>query len=292
MAAGGMLYQNYWNYFGEDRFADKSYYGGSYNNNAGHYDLISQNGQDFILLYMSWDIYTEELEWMNQVLQQYSDRTAILLFHRYTNVSQNSGTYLDYAGKVVQEQVVAKNPTWWQCSTAITMARPLKQQPLTMTETIDIRIAVYQICTDYQSGFEGGAEYIKMLYFDLDAGKIYMNSYSPLLNDFNYYDTPKYESYEEGNSGNNIDIYELNVDFDTSEKTLECSQFSAGIRTDEEIGTAEVNDLTAGVSYSGLDERTGYSWYAKVTNDKGGLVYSDLQSFTNKESKQLYRCGG
>ena len=287
VAAGGMLYQNYWNYFGEDRFADKSYYGGSYNNNAGHYDLISQNGQDFILLYMSWDIYTEELEWMNQVLQQYSDRTAILLFHRYTNVSQNSGTYLDYAGKVVQEQVVAKNPN------VVAVLNGHYHGASFETTAFDDdgdgvkERTVYQICTDYQSGFEGGAEYIKMLYFDLDAGKIYMNSYSPLLNDFNYYDTPKYESYEEGNSGNNIDIYELNVDFDTSEKTLECSQFSAGIRTDEEIGTAEVNDLTAGVSYSGLDERTGYSWYAKVTNDKGGLVYSDLQSFTTKKANNF-----
>lgn len=35
---------------------------------------------------------------------------------------------------------------------------------------------VYQICTDYQSGFEGGNEYIKFLYFDLDNNKIYMNS--------------------------------------------------------------------------------------------------------------------
>ncbi len=50
MFAGMEGYGNYWKYFGEDRFADKSYYGGSYKNNLGHYDLLTENGQDFIVL--------------------------------------------------------------------------------------------------------------------------------------------------------------------------------------------------------------------------------------------------
>ena len=33
---------------------------------------------------MSWDIYADEINWMNSVLQKYSDRKAILCFHTYT----------------------------------------------------------------------------------------------------------------------------------------------------------------------------------------------------------------
>lgn len=83
VAAGNEYYNNYWNNFGADRFADKDYYGESYKNNLGHYDLLTENGQDLIILYMSWDIYKEEIDWMNQVLEQYKDRKAILCFHRY-----------------------------------------------------------------------------------------------------------------------------------------------------------------------------------------------------------------
>lgn len=57
-----------------NRFKSQNTYGESYKNNKGHYDLISEGGQDFIIVYMSWNIYQEEIDWMNQVLQQYSDR--------------------------------------------------------------------------------------------------------------------------------------------------------------------------------------------------------------------------
>src|SRR5690625_7288886 len=34
-----MNYTNYYKYFGEDRFVDQPHYGGSFQNNRGHYDL-------------------------------------------------------------------------------------------------------------------------------------------------------------------------------------------------------------------------------------------------------------
>ena len=86
VAAGLAEYDNYYTYFGENRFTSQQTYGGSYDNNKGHYDLISENGQDFIIIYMSWNIYQDEIDWMNEVLQKYSDRKAILCFHTYTNV--------------------------------------------------------------------------------------------------------------------------------------------------------------------------------------------------------------
>ena len=107
----------------------------------------------------------------------------------YTRVAYNSdGGLMDYYGQLVQDNVVAQNPNviavlnghYHGASYETTVFDDDKDGVYDRT--------VYQICTDYQSGFEGGSGYIKMLYFDLDNNKIYINSYSPSLDDFNYYD--------------------------------------------------------------------------------------------------------
>lgn len=216
---------------------------------------------------------------MNDVLIQYPDRKAIILLHRYTNVKEKDGTYLDYAGKVLKEQVVKKN------SNVIAVLNGHYHGSSFETTAFDDdgdgikERTVYQICTDYQSAFEGGEEYIKFLYFDLENNKIYMNSYSPMHDDFNYYDTPKYDSYGEGAKGTDIDIFELDVNFDTTQKKLTCDQFSAGIRSTQKLGSAEVNDLQAEMNWNGLQPDTRYSWYAVAENNKGGMAYSDIVTF-------------
>lgn len=72
---------------------------------------------------------------------------------------------------------------------------------------------VYEICTDYQSNAQGGDEYVKLLYFDLKNNKIYVNSYSPYKKDFNYYDNPKLENYNQGTVVYKQDIVELNYNY-------------------------------------------------------------------------------
>ena len=55
-------YTQFTKWFGEDRFKDKPYYGESYKNNRGHYDLISANGNDYIMLYMGWGVQDEDIQ--------------------------------------------------------------------------------------------------------------------------------------------------------------------------------------------------------------------------------------
>ena len=47
--------------FGENRYNSNPWYGGSYKNNKGHYDLVSAGGIDFIMVYMGWGIGDEEI---------------------------------------------------------------------------------------------------------------------------------------------------------------------------------------------------------------------------------------
>lgn len=279
VAAGLADYENYYKYFGENRFASQPTYGGTYQNNKGHYDLISEGGQDFIIVYMSWNIYQGEIDWMNQVLSQYSDRKAILCFHTYTNVKQSNGTYLDYYGQLVNKYVVKKNPNVFAVLNG--HYHGSSYETAMFDDDGDGRNdrTVYQICTDYQSGFEGGNEYIKFLYFDLDNNKIYMNSYSPCMDDFNYYDTELHTLNVEGASATGVDQMVLDVDFDTKEQKILEKSFSAYVYTNEELGKA-VSTQNAVLNMTNLSENTDYAWYAVVTNETTGIKKSSIYEFT------------
>ena len=309
IAAGAMEYENYQKFFGAQRVQDQPTFGEAYKDNIGHYDLLTENGQDFVILYMSWDIYEDEINWMNSVLQKYSDRKAILCFHTYTRVAYNAdGGLMDYYGQLVQENVVAKNPNviavlnghYHGASYETTVFDDDKDGVYDRT--------VYQICTDYQSGFEGGSGYIKMLYFDLDNNKIYINSYSPSLNDFNYYDNASVtelgtespasvapDTAEDGsalpkriNNNINTDILELDVPFHTDPQTILTNYFGAYLDRGEEIGTAdfaaaqdsEGQTGTAALTWSGLQPNTHYAWYAVVANSLGSVQQTAAQTFT------------
>ncbi len=279
VVAGLADYENYYKYFGENRFASQPTYGGTYQNNKGHYDLISEGGQDFIIVYMSWNIYQDEIDWMNQVLSQYSDRKAILCFHTYTNVKQSNGTYLDYYGQLVNKYVVKKNPNVFAVLNG--HYHGSSYETAMFDDDGDGRNdrTVYQICTDYQSGFEGGNEYIKFLYFDLDNNKIYMNSYSPCMDDFNYYDTELHTLNVEGASATGVDQMVLDVDFDTKEQKILEKSFSAYVYTNEELGKA-VSTQNAVLNMTNLSENTDYAWYAVVTNETTGIKKSSIYEFT------------
>ena len=151
-------YGNYWKYFGEDRYSGNPWYGGSYKNNLGHYDLLSENGQDFLVLYMSWDIYTDEINWMNEVLAQYPDRRAIICLHRYSNVKATDAGLLDYTGKLLQEEVVAKNSNVFAVLNGHYHGSSIETSAFDDNGDGVNERTVYQICTDYQSDPEGGSE--------------------------------------------------------------------------------------------------------------------------------------
>lgn len=282
VGAGLKFYDNYWKYFGSKRFENEANYGGSFNNNLGHYDLLTEDGQDFIILYMSWDIYTDEINWMNEVLQKYKDRKAIIATHRYTNAkytASNPDGLLDYQGYVLREQVVAKNPNVFAVLNGHYHGAGIQIDAFDDNGDGTKERLVYQILTDYQSDAEGGSQYIKFLYFDLKNNKVYMNSYSPYRNDFNYYDEPKVDDFSEGLQKTDYDIYELDVNFDTSAKSLSTNRFSASIYTQESIGSAENVSNKAEVLWKNLSPDSPYSWYAKVTNEKGGISTTPVNVF-------------
>lgn len=280
VAHGNMRYNLYWEYFGQLRYWDSPVYGGSYNNNLGHYDLITVNGEKLLFLYMSWDIYYPETGWMNQILARYPDRKAVICIHGGINAS----AVQSYTSNFILENVCRDNSNVLAVVNGHYHGSSLNFIGFDDDGDGGADRTVYQICSDYQSAPEGGSGYFKMIYFDLANDKIYLNSYSPVLDDFNYYDKPKLDSYGIGTIASDIDITELSVDFDRGgRKTLSVSSVSFSGLTSEKLGSANRAGPTTQVHID-----TGFKGrgevYAVLQDNAGNILgYSDTVTLRGKK---------
>lgn len=273
VAHGNMRYELYWKYFGADRYKNSPVYGGSYKNNLGHYDLVSVNGEELLFLYMSWDIYTHETDWMNEVCAKFPHRKVIICVHGGIN---SAGTQ-SYTSDLLLENVCKNNKNVFAIINGHYHGSSLNIVGFDDDGDGENDRTVYQVCTDYQSAPEGGMGYIKMIYFDLSHDKIYMNSYSPVLDDYNYFDTPKLDSYGIGTIASDIDIAELPVDFDReTPKTLTVTSASVTGLTDVELGTTlATGGAATQVSYT-LKADANNGIYAALKDSAGtALGYTD-----------------
>ncbi|MUK90344.1 metallophosphoesterase [Ornithinibacillus sp. L9] len=268
-------YTEYYKYFGEDRFRDKDYYGGSYLNNRGHYDLISVEGNDYIMVYLGWGIDDEGIAWMNRVLSEHPDRTAILTFHEYL---QATGTRHPLGEKLYQEVVIPNE-------NVVAVLSGHYHEAQTLIDEIDDDgdgepdRTVYQMLADYQAGPEGGQGYMRLLHFDTENNQIYVNTYSPYLDDYNYYDPEEYPEKDE---------FIINLDLSAQEKRVATDSFAVNVYTNNEIGSVEhvKSGETAEVTWPGLTEGERYFWYATITDDYSGYARSPIWSFVKGEDDE------
>lgn len=287
VAHGNMVYDLYWKYFGEEYYKDKSYYGGSYKNNLGHYDVIDVDGEEILFISISWDIYTDEINWINSVLDAHPGTRAIITTHGGINATAAES----YTSRILLNGVCKNHPQVMAILNGHYHGSSVNFVELTSDSGEPH--TVYQICTDYQSADEGGSGYIKMLYFDLANDKIYLNSYSPSVpgtgaSDFNYYDgktlvfdesmmatdengVKRYSDYD-------IDIVTLPVNFDRStEKTLTVSGITVDGLYAEEVGTSSAGAGGTVVSLGGVN--SGDRVYAVLLDESGKAVgCSDIRT--------------
>ena len=268
-------YTEYYKYFGADRFENKPYYGDSYKNNRGHYDLISSNGNDFIMVYMGWGVQDEDLDWMNDVLKQYPDRKAILNFHEYLLVSGNRSPIGD---KIYSKVVEANENVFAVLSGHYHDSETLVSKIDDDGDGIADR-EVYQMLGDYQGGPEGGQGYMKLLHFDQDNNRIIVNTYSPYLDDYNFYDPIEFPGKDE---------LVIDLDLQVDEKRVATDYFAINVKTDTVIGNQENvrSGNSAEVTWNDLTENNTYSWYAVAEDNYTGKAVSDIWTFTKGKDVQ------
>ncbi|WP_324650316.1 lamin tail domain-containing protein [Georgenia sp. H159] len=269
-------YTTYSEHFGEWRFADNPWYGGSYEDNRGHYDLFTAGGIDFIVVSMGWDPGDAEIAWMNEVLAQYPERVAIINVHEYLLTTGGLGP----VPQRIQDEVVATNP-----NVSMVMSGHY-HDAYTRYDSFDDDgdgvedRTVTQMLFDYQGLPEGGLGFLRLLQFDNEEREIRVRTYSPSLEVYN----SDHESLEPENQ-------DFTISYETAGivprvKELSADAFSAEVLTGTVVGEgaalAEVAGVESGsvVTTSWVPGDGTHGWYVTASDAHGGEVRSEVWEVT------------
>ena len=183
-------YKNYGKYFGEKQYSQQPCYGESFENNRGHYDLVTICDRSYIFVYMSFEPDKKAIQFINQSFQKYPDRVGILCLHDFITTE---GT-LSEAGNRLREQVVAK------CPNVYMVLCGHRYGLYTLEDAFDDdgdgvkERTVYEIMMNYQAaGKEGGGGYLRLMQFDEENHEIRCVNYSPYLKDYDWLDDPSHK---------------------------------------------------------------------------------------------------
>ena len=289
-------YDNYTTYFGEERYVSNPWYGGSYQSNKGHYDLITVGGIDFIMIYMGWGIGDDEINWMNDVLAKYPERKAILNFHEFLLASGGLGE----EPQRVYDEVIAVNEN--VCMVLSGHYHNAKTRVDTFTNKDGSTRKVHSMLFDYQGLTEGGSGYFRLMHFDLEGQRMIVRTYTPSyggieLSNYGDYDAKKSDVVNEGNAfvidGASInDPEHFTISFaelgiTPRNKTLETTNLDVNVYNQSVIGT--LNSVKSGEEASYVwdaAENGKHGWYAEVTDEHGGLTRTNV-SYVNVEKQTV-----
>lgn len=175
-------------YFGVDRFAGRSYYGGSFeeNNNDSHYDTFRAGGVDFIVIYIEHNRNIRQtdksLNWADDLLETNSDKKAIIVFHHMINDPDDCDVYGQWQGpgQVVFNKLKHNTNLFMILCGHIGDGQSYRvDYPNGKQGNV-----VYTILSDYQArGTEIpdilGGGYLRIMEFSPSRNRFYVKSYSP-----------------------------------------------------------------------------------------------------------------
>ncbi|MWV43273.1 metallophosphoesterase [Paenibacillus sp. HJL G12] len=270
-------YTKFKEYFGEDRFKNNQVFGGSYDDNRGHYDLVSSNGNDFVIVYMGWGLGDKEIDWMNEIVAKYPERKAILCLHEYLLVSNNRAPIADQ----IFDKVIKPNKNVIAALSGHYHDAELKVDQLDDNGDGIPDRNVYQMLADYQGAPEGGLGYIRLMQFDMKNNKLHIKTYSPYLDDYNFYD-PQTEAGK--------DEFSLDLGLAPTTKRVATDYIGVKVYTDQQIGmqSGVKSGAEATVAWKGLAPNSYDQWYVKAEDDHSGSVLSDIWGFyTGKDTGEV-----
>ena len=195
-------HDNGWGTFGNDMFNDyfpaeryeeaaanweNASYGGPWEegDNSAHYDLFEVEGHEFIAVYLPYGHNTAQRNWANDVLQAFPDRDAFLFTHAYLRASSNADASkaignLGYGdnGHLLRSQVVEENDNLVMVSSGHYHGTTWNQNFNGDGGPVFEMLGDYQ---NYEVGGERNTGFMRLLQFDIDAGEVKVNTYSPKL---------------------------------------------------------------------------------------------------------------
>ena len=200
-ASGGsgqpVLRGPYLDYFGADRFAGRSWFGGASPTGMSNFTVFSAGGIDFLQIHIDVDTPVRELAWAQAVIDANRDRPVMLTTHRYLQDAQDytsgvplvsSGRYPDiwysieglYNPDGIRSEeffqwFVRRNPGVFMvtCGHFHEEYRQVSQNVA--------GLPVHEVLADFQDDPNGGDGWLRIMKFNTIAGTIDVDTYSPTL---------------------------------------------------------------------------------------------------------------
>ncbi|MFD1860696.1 hypothetical protein EHW97_11170 [Aeromicrobium camelliae] len=282
-------------YFGPEMFADKPWWGNSWQpgDNSAHYDYFVHDGTKFLIVNLPYRPSEAQMEWASSVAQANPSFNVVLATHSYL---YTDGTVEDVdrrytaLGRQIWERIVAPNDNVFLVlgghyhGVATNYADPVTGERVDATQLNDSTVVidnvgasgrrVVEMLADYQgyrstqpnpradvhdrdTGFQ------RLLQLDLDAGLMAVNAYSPTLDSFEAwkYDEPDFRG---ANARYGPEDDEFVVQLSLQRPTSFATQAWTVQGTASEAATVRVaSGEVAEHEWAAEDE--GLNWYAVIS---------------------------
>lgn len=163
-------------YFGVERFANRSYYGGHYgDNNDNYYCFFEAMGMKFIVLSIEFNASLEDpsvLDWADRVLEQHRDHRAILVSHNLIGDLQ-----LWSKNAVPIYESLKDNPNLFLMLCGHISAEARRCDTFEGNE-------IHTLLSDYQSRTNHGNGWMRLMEFRPGYNEISVKTYSPWLDEY------------------------------------------------------------------------------------------------------------
>jgi hypothetical protein len=245
-------------------------------------------------------VTSEETAWASSIFAKYPDRNGILLTHDYlqpsTAVDGRDSALAPVDGATLFNRVVAHNPN------VVLVLGGHRHGVGTNVKAAEGRSgdAVVELLADYQAytvsadrlglteigGYAPedqlrfGASFFRFLQFDVDAGTMTIDTYSPLLGEFG---ATEYDGL--GRYDGSADDTVVPIDLTSRTTTLATDSLAVYV-PHREIGSSKVaSGGTATVEWDRLKRDTAYAWVVTARSADGGVTASAPQVFVTSDDR-------
>ncbi|MCK0117526.1 metallophosphoesterase [Isoptericola sp. S6320L] len=161
-------------WFGPERAASQSTYGGSDPTGMNQYHVFEAEGQEFMVLALTWRASDQTIAWADQVMAEHPDVPVVLTTHSMLAIGSDATSPEDtpYGEKLWNDLVRSNDQIFLTLNGHSHGAT--KQ-----TRTNDAGNTVTQVLIDYQMAYDGGNGYLGLFEFDLTHDRIEVQTASP-----------------------------------------------------------------------------------------------------------------
>ena len=164
----------YLQWFGAKRAKRQSTFGERDSTGFHEYHVFKAQGQQFLVLSLSWRISDAGIAWARSVIASHPTLPVILVNHQLLNIAPDAVSPLETGyGKMLWEKLIRDNDQIFMTLNGH------HHGGAHLTKTNDFGNAVEEMVVDYQMAYQGGNGLMRLYEFDLTNNLIKVLSFSP-----------------------------------------------------------------------------------------------------------------